>query len=72
MVGILHFTLQFLTCLTDVLFNLLSLLLLHLIQRLPALRVLKLKRPTVGKAGWLFSFSVRTPINQSSEGEKLL
>lgn len=55
--SIIHFTLQLLSCLTDVLLNLLSLLLLHLIQRLPALGVLKLKRTSVGEAGRLLTFS---------------
>lgn len=47
--GGLHLLLQLLLGLSDVALNLVSLLLFHLVQGLPAGRVLKLKCPRLGK-----------------------
>ena len=58
MEGIVHLTLQLLPGLAHVHLHLLPLLLLHLVQRLPALGVLKLKGPGPGEAGWILSLPI--------------
>lgn len=58
MVGILHFALQLLTGLKHVLLHLLPLLLLHFIQGLPTLGVLKFKSAWASKTGRFLSLSI--------------
>lgn len=58
MVGILHFALQLLAGLKHVLLHLLPLLLLHFIQGLPTLGVLKFKSAWTSKTGRFLSLSI--------------
>lgn len=67
MVGVIHLALQLLARLPDVLLHLLPLLFLHLVQGLPALGVLELKRAAVGKPRRLLTLSVK---EEKGEGVK--
>lgn len=61
-VRIVHFALQLLASLEDVLLHLLPLLLLHLIQGLPAFGILELKGARASKARRFLSLSTDTGI----------
>ena len=55
MIGIFHFTFQFVFCIFHVFFNLFPLLFFHFIKGLPPLRILILKCPMLGKTRRGFS-----------------